>query len=227
MEVDWIHRPGSGGDGTLNLCYNALDRHVVRGLADEVAVRVEGITTGRTELTFARLLEEVAAFGGVLRAFGVAPGERVLSRLPMGLPGLVAALATARVGAVFIGVEAYADPAAALSAYRPSVAVTEGADPALAEALTGLVGQLGPRAVIRHGASPADQDPEWLEWEVLMRAGRTDPAPVAEVPVTAEAFVVYDRTLTVADVLEYDGITWPLDALVNLLDGALVLLSTP
>ena len=31
MEIDWIHRPGDGV-GTLNLCFNALDRHVIRGL---------------------------------------------------------------------------------------------------------------------------------------------------------------------------------------------------
>ena len=77
-------------------------------------------------LTFARLLEEVAAFGGVLRAFGVGPGERVLSRLPMGSHGLVAALATARLGAAHVVVEEYADAAAPLAAHRPAVVIAEG-----------------------------------------------------------------------------------------------------
>ena len=61
MEIDWIHRPrDSGADGadpgtdpggTLNLCFNALDRHVVRGLADEVALRVDRFTESRSRPT--------------------------------------------------------------------------------------------------------------------------------------------------------------------------------
>jgi propionyl-CoA synthetase len=221
MEIDWIHRAGDG-EGTLNLCFNALDRHVVHGLADEVAVRVDRVTAGRTERTFAQLLEDVAAFGGVLRAFGVTPGERVLSRLPMGLPGLVAALAAARVGAAYVLVEEYADPVAPLAAHRPAVVLAEGRDSPLVDALAAADEQ--PRAVVWRGDPPQGHD---LEWDVLMRAGRTDPAAVAEVPVGAEAFVVADRTLTLAQVLDDDAMDWPLDALHTLLDGGLVMLALP
>ena len=38
MEIDWIHR-SSDGSGTLNLCFNALDRHVVHGLRRRAAAR--------------------------------------------------------------------------------------------------------------------------------------------------------------------------------------------
>jgi propionyl-CoA synthetase len=221
VDVDWIHRSGDSGS-TLNLCFNALDRHVVRGLADEVAVRVDRITAGRTEHSFARLLEEVAAFGGVLRAFGVGPGERVLSRLPMGLDGLVAALASARVGALHVVSEPYADPAASLADHRPAVVLAEGSDQMLADALAAADNP--PRAAIWRGDLPQGHE---LEWDVLLRAGRTDPAPCAEVPVTDAAFVIGDRTVTLGQVLEDDGIEWPLDALVTLLDGGVVLLSVP
>ena len=68
MQIDWIHHSGDGPD-TLNLCFNALDRHVVRGRADDRAVAADRPTI------YARLLEEVAAFGGVLRAFGVGLGD--------------------------------------------------------------------------------------------------------------------------------------------------------
>jgi propionyl-CoA synthetase len=217
VEIDWIRRPE-----TLNLCFNALDRHVVRGLAEQVALRVDRFTAGRTEHTFARLLEEVAAFGGVLRACGIGPGERVLSRLPMGLPGLLAALATARLGAVHVLVEGYDDPALALETHRPAVVLAKGSDAMLVDALGTL--SEPPRAAIWHGSLPDGHD---LDWDVLMRAGRTDPAPVAEVPVTADAFVIGDRTLTVGDALEDDGTAWPLDALVSLFDGGTVLLATP
>jgi propionyl-CoA synthetase len=224
VEIDWIHRPNEGTTdegGTLNLCFNALDRHVVHGLADEVAVRVARVTAGRKELTFAQLLEEVAAFGGVLRAFGVEPGQRVLSRLPMGLPGLVAALAVARLGAVHVLVEEYADPVAPLATHRPVVVLAEGRDEALVAALAASAEQ--PPAVWREDL-PEGHD---LDWDVLMRAGRTDPAAVAEVAVSADAFVVGDRTLTVREVLEGTETTWPLDALDTLLGGGVVMLSLP
>jgi propionyl-CoA synthetase len=217
VDIDWIHRPE-----TLNLCYNALDRHVVRGLADEVAVRVDRVTAGRTELTFARLLEDVAAFGGVLRAFGVGPGERVLSRLPMGLDGLVAALASARVGALHVVSEPYDDPAEPLATHRPAVVLAEGSDSMLADALA--TSGAPPDAAIWRGYLPEGHD---LEWDVLMRAGRTDPAPTAEVPVSSEAFVIGDRTVTVREALEDDAGAWPLDAIGTLVAGGTVLLSTP
>jgi acyl-CoA synthetase (AMP-forming)/AMP-acid ligase II len=224
VDIDWIHRPGGGAadEGTLNLCFNALDRHVVRGLADEVAVRVDRLTAGRVERTFAQLLEDVAAFGGVLRAFGVAPGERVLSRLPMGFQGLVAALAATRVGAVHVLVEEYDDPVAPLAAHRPVVVLAEGRDAALVTALAASAER--PRATVWRGDVPDGHD---LEWDVLMRAGRTDPAAVVAVPVSAGAFVVGDRTLTVGEVLEGGETTWPLDALGTLLEGGLLMLSLP
>ena len=68
MQIDWIHHSDDGPD-TLNLCFNALDRHVVRGRADEPAIAADRPTS------YARLVEEVAAFGGVLRAFGIGLGD--------------------------------------------------------------------------------------------------------------------------------------------------------
>jgi propionyl-CoA synthetase len=221
MDVDWIHGPDHSR-GTLNLCFNALDRHVVRGLADEVALRVDRLTAGRTEHTFARLLEEVAAFGGVLRAFGVGPGERVLSRLPMGLHSLVAALASARLGALHVVCEPYDDPAPQLTTRRPAVVLAEGSDAMLADALAAAGAR--PDAVIWRGELPEGHD---LEWDVLMRAGRTDPAPVAVVPVTADAFVIGDRTISVGEALQDDSGTWPLDAIGTLVAGGTVLLTMP
>jgi len=224
VDIDWIRRPSSpgGDDGTLNLCFNALDRHVVHGLADEVALRVDRYTAERTELTFARLLEEVGAFGGVLRAFGVGPGERVLSRLPMGTEGLVAALATTRLGGVHVISDPYADPAELLATHRPAVVLADGSDASLVEALAAATDP--PRATIWRGEVPDGHD---LEWDVLMRAGRTDPAPTAEMPATAEAFVLGDRTVTIAEALTDDGSAWPLDAIGTLLAGGTVLLSMP
>ena len=93
-EVAWFRVP-AGDAGTLNACYNALDIHVIRGRADDVA-----LADPEGDLTYARLLTEVAACAGVLRAFGVGVGDDVaLGPLPRAR-GVVAALAAARVGAV-------------------------------------------------------------------------------------------------------------------------------
>jgi hypothetical protein len=93
--VTWFRPPVDGHPGLLNACYNALDIHVVRGHADDVAAHLDG--TGRT---FAWLLTEVGACAGVLRAFGVEAGDQVgLGAVPQGI-GVMTVLAAARVGAV-------------------------------------------------------------------------------------------------------------------------------
>lgn len=95
VDVAWFRAPADGDPGTLNACYVALDLPVIRGRADEVALVIDG-----TDHTFARLLTEVAACAGVLRAFGVEVGDEVsLGPLPAET-AVVAALAVARVGGV-------------------------------------------------------------------------------------------------------------------------------
>ena len=93
-ELHWFRAPSDGDPGTLNACYEALDIHVVRGRADEVALSLD-----TTDRTFAWLLTEVAACAGVLRAFGVDVGDQVaLGAVPQET-GAVVVLAAARVGA--------------------------------------------------------------------------------------------------------------------------------
>ena len=93
--VTWFRAPTDDHPGILNACYNALDIHVVRGHAEDVAAVLDG-----SERSFARLLTEVAACAGVLRAFGVGLGDQVaLGSVPQET-GVVVVLAAARVGAV-------------------------------------------------------------------------------------------------------------------------------
>ncbi len=102
--VNWFRAPAGDDPGTLNACYHALDIHVVRGHAEDVA-----LTDPAGDWTFARLLTEVAACAGVLRAFGIGIGDLVaVGPVPRTI-GVVVALAAARVGAV----TAYDDPPAA------------------------------------------------------------------------------------------------------------------
>ncbi|WP_305069216.1 AMP-binding protein [Leucobacter tenebrionis] len=88
-------------DGTLNVCYNALDRHVDAGRGAETALIYDSAMTGtRAAISYEHLRDRVARFAGVLRERGVAAGDRVLIYLPMTPEAVVAMLACARIGAI-------------------------------------------------------------------------------------------------------------------------------
>lgn len=95
MRIDWFRKPAPEDEGTLNACYNAVDVHVIRGLAEQVA-----LLDGEKPMTFARLLTEVGACAGVLQAFGVTLGSEVVVLDVPPLEDTVLQLACARVGAV-------------------------------------------------------------------------------------------------------------------------------
>src|SRR5919198_4990028 len=87
--------------GTVNSCYNALDRHVESGRANQPALIYDSPVTGTTKtFTYRELLDEVARFAGVLRGLGVTKGDRVVLYLPMVPQAVIAMLACARLGAV-------------------------------------------------------------------------------------------------------------------------------
>ena len=88
-------------DATVNTCYNAVDRHVENGRADQVAIIHDSPITGTvTKITYAELKERVASLAGALRAKGIDKGDRVIIYMPMVPQALEAMLACARLGAV-------------------------------------------------------------------------------------------------------------------------------
>ena len=86
-------------DGTLNVSYNCLDRHVLAGCGDKVAFYWEGEPGDSRVITYAELLEEVQKFANVLKSLGIKKGDRVNIYLPMIPEAAVAMLACARIGA--------------------------------------------------------------------------------------------------------------------------------
>ena len=87
--------------GSLNTCYNALDRHVDDGRAEQAALVYDSPMTGTVDsFTYARLRDEVARFAGALRDLGVSRGDRVLIYMPMVPETVIGMLACARLGAV-------------------------------------------------------------------------------------------------------------------------------
>ena len=112
--LDWATAPTIGGDwaydpvaikwfedGQLNLCHNALDRHLAEH-ADRTALIFEpdDPATPSRSLTYGALHREVVRMANALKKLGVTRGERVTIYMPMILEGVVAMLACARLGAV-------------------------------------------------------------------------------------------------------------------------------
>ncbi|HEY6964351.1 MAG TPA: acetate--CoA ligase, partial [Erythrobacter sp.] len=114
QRLDWVKAPTIGGDwaydpvaikwfedGQLNLCHNAVDRHLPAH-ADRTALIFEPDDPGSASrsLTYGELYTEVVRMANALKKLGVTRGERVTIYMPMILEGVVAMLACARLGAV-------------------------------------------------------------------------------------------------------------------------------
>ncbi|KAJ1721738.1 hypothetical protein LPJ53_003774 [Coemansia erecta] len=94
-KVNWF--PGA----TLNVSYNALDRHVNSGRKDQVALIYDSpVTQTVTKYTYAELHHRVMQAATMLRSHGVGKGDRVLSYMGMVPEAIVGMLACARLGAV-------------------------------------------------------------------------------------------------------------------------------
>ncbi len=87
-------------DGVLNVSANCLDRHLP-ARADDVAIIWEGDDPAESRrVTFGEAHAEVCRMANVLKAHGVAKGDRVTIYLPMIPEAAFAMLACARIGAV-------------------------------------------------------------------------------------------------------------------------------
>jgi acetyl-CoA synthetase len=87
-------------DGTLNVAANCVDRHAATK-GDQPAIIWEGDDPkDHKVITYRELKEHVSRFANVLKAHGVAKGDRVTIYLPMIPEAAYAMLACARIGAV-------------------------------------------------------------------------------------------------------------------------------
>ena len=94
-EIKWFE------GGTLNACYNCLDRHVEAGHGDATAIIWEGNHPSEDKtFSYSELLAEVKKFANVLKSQGVEKGDRVCIYLQMVPELAIAMLACARIGAV-------------------------------------------------------------------------------------------------------------------------------
>ena len=88
-------------DGELNTCYNAIDRHVLAGRGEQIAIHyVSPVTETEYSITYHELQAQVARLAGYLRTMGVTKGDRVVIYMPMVPETAYAMLACARIGAI-------------------------------------------------------------------------------------------------------------------------------
>ena len=86
-------------DGTLNVSYNCLDRHVEAGLGDRVAYHWRGEEGEERAITYADLHRDVQRLANGLKDLGIGKGDVVGIFMPMIPEVVVAMLACARIGA--------------------------------------------------------------------------------------------------------------------------------
>ncbi len=221
--VDWIRKPDKilddsrapfyrwYPDASLNTCFNALDRHVVRGHGDRVALVHDSAYDGKSRsITYARLLEDVAAFAGALQQLGVGKGDRVVIYLPMIPEAAIAMLACARIGAVHsvvFGGFAPAELAVRIDDAQPKVVVSAscGIEPTRVIEYKPILDKALERAHHKPDAVVLKQRPQAeatmvdgrdLDWEDVMRAGRANPAACVEVEATDPLYILYTSGTT-------------------------------
>ena len=102
QDLDWSNPPFARwfADGELNVAYNCLDRHVLAGHGDRVAIHWEGEPGDTRTLTYAELTREVKRAANMLAALGIGQGDRVAIYLPVIPEAVIAMLAVARLGAI-------------------------------------------------------------------------------------------------------------------------------
>ena len=111
--IDWIEPPrrifdASAGvygrwfvDGVCNTCWNAVDRHVMRGRGEQPAIIYDSPLAGQKRtITYHRLQVETQVLAAILRNFGVEKGDRVILYMPMVPEAAIGMLACARIGAI-------------------------------------------------------------------------------------------------------------------------------
>ena len=164
--------------GTLNVCFNCVDRHVEDGRGDRVAFHFEGEPEDdRAPITYQTLLDEVVRAANGLKALGVGKGTPVGIYMGM-VPSLpVAMLACARLGA-------------------PHTVVFGGFS---ADSLSGRLNDMGCEVVIT-------QDEGWRRGQRVPLKANVDEA--LEYCPTVRKVVVAQRTMGEVSMIEGRDITW-------------------
>jgi len=248
--IDWMTPPRTGYDaeegwfpgGTLNTCYNCIDRHVASGRGDRPALIYDSPVTGTVHsYSYADLLIEVSQVAAMLVRLGVEKGDRVVIYMPMVPETLFAMLACARLGAihsVVFGGFAPLELAKRIDDAQPRVLLSascgiEGSrtiayKPLVDEALALASHRPEALVVLQRAQLPAAlADEDQYDWHALHEAAAGDPVPpCAELAAGDPLYILYTSGTTGVPkgVVRDNGghavaLAWSMDAIYRITAG--------
>jgi propionyl-CoA synthetase len=195
--------------GEMNTCYNALDRHVDNGRADQTALIYDSpVTNTIRKFTYRELLDQVSRFAGALKGLGVNKGDTVVIYMPMIPQAVIAMLACARLGAVhsvvFGGFAAH-ELALRINDAKPKVIISaSGAvevkrlieyKPLLKKAIELAVHKPEKCVIYQRRMVQAELVPGMdVDWNELMT--KAEPAPCVPVKATDPLYILYTSGTT-------------------------------
>ena len=194
--------------GTLNTCFNALDRHVRDGRGGQIALFYDSPVTGyRSEYTYGELLEQVWRFAGGLRNLGIEKGDRVVIYMPMVPEAVIAMLACARLGAihsVVFGGFAPAELSARIEDAAPKVVVSASCGiepnrtipykPMLDAGIERSTHKPERVVMLQRPQAEAEMTARDIDWNELMAGA--DPVDCVEVAATDPLYILYTSGTT-------------------------------
>jgi propionyl-CoA synthetase len=195
-------------DGELNVCFNALDRHVAAGRGEQPALIYDSPVTGtKRRYSYGQLRDEVARFAGVLAELGVGHGDRVVIYMPMVPEAVVAMLACARLGAVHsvvFGGFAPKELAVRIDDAAPKVIVSascgiEGSrvieyKPLLDRAIEAAAHKPSACVILQRPQAAAAMGPDDVDWATAMAAAT--PQDCRPVAATDPLYILYTSGTT-------------------------------